>query len=57
MSTGSFGSTDPERIEDRHRDDAGHRQNHGRRNRDPQHPHHPAVAGGRGKAGLQFRLT
>ena len=42
-----------ERIEDRNRDDAHHCQNDRRRNRDPQRPHHPAMARRSRKARLQ----
>ena len=42
-----------ERVpEDLDQDDTGQGQHHGRRDRHPQQPHHPAMAGGRGKAGL-----
>ena len=53
MSTGSFGMQHSERIEDRYHNDRRHRQHHRRRHRDPQYPHHPAVARRDGKARLQ----
>ena len=42
----------PEWIEDRYRDDGRKRQRHRGGDRDAQHPHHPAVARGNGKARL-----
>ena len=45
-----------ERIIDRDKDDRRHRQDHGGRHRDTQHPHHPAVARRDRKAGIHSGL-
>ena len=53
MSTGSFGNSILNGLKTDTADDRRHRQNHRRRNGDPQYPHHPAVARSAGKARLQ----
>ena len=50
MSTGSFGSSMRNGLKTETATIAGHRQDHRRRHRDAQNPHHPAVARRDGKA-------
>ena len=56
MSTGSFGNSIRNGLKTDTTTIAAIASDHGRRDRDAQHPHHPAVARGHGKARLQAGL-